>query len=316
MNSNLNIHDDLSAVKGIGPARAKWLRDNFGVKTYQELANLSISQIETKLKVEGKIVARKDIESWISQARDLHAKSGASKQINEGSAQDVLEKKLNSAGHKDGWEPFASFLVYFQTREVEKGEIAYQTLVHHLEEDHDISWPGIEADGLSVWMLEQISEYIDLHQGEVVGESPEESQETISLPETLIQEVRIYQPSKSEAPTHSIKAGQLFTGELHHDQLFHVGVDFSLSSEVGADGVEKGITCFARCYQYNTSTHKSSLLAETSPLPLETSKLNYTYNLPEVSLPRGDYRLVVMITNSQTDRLMPDFLELTSIRVD
>ena len=317
MSPNLNIQDDLSAIKGIGPARERWLRDNFDVKTYQELAKLSISQIETRLKVEGKIVARKDIESWLNQARDLQAKSGASKQEHAGSAQGVLAHKLNSAGHENGWEPFASFLVYFQTREVDK-KIAYQTFVHHMEKDQETSWPGIETSGLSAWMSQQIRDYLDLHPEDAAGASPAESQKIRPLPEITIHEVRIYQPSTAKLPIHSVKAGQFFRGELQADQPFHVGVDFSLSSKVAVDGVENEITCFARCYgcQYTLSTRISSLCAENSPFRLETGKLNYTINLPEASLPCGDYHLVIIITNSQTHRLLPDFLELASIRVD
>ena len=86
MSPNSKTHDDLSAIKGIGPTRAKWLRDNFGVKTYRELAKLSITQIETRLKDAGQIVGRKDIESWISQARDLQARAEAAKQSTEVSA--------------------------------------------------------------------------------------------------------------------------------------------------------------------------------------------------------------------------------------
>lgn len=316
MSSNTNTHDDFTAIKGIGPARERWLRDNFDVKTYQDLVNLNTSQIEARLKVDGKIVARTEIESWISQARELIPKSIASKQVNEASPQGVLAKKLKSSGHENGWKPFASFLVYFQTREKAENKTGYQTLVHHIEKDRETSWSGIETSRLSAWMLEQISDFIDLEQEEVAGESSEDSKETMSLPEITIQDVRIFQSSISDMPIQFIKGGQFLPGELHHDQPFSAGIDFSLSREVAADIVEKGITCFARCYQYNKSTRNSVLLAETSPLQLETSKLNYTLNIPEASLPRGDYRMVIMVTTSQTDQLNPDFLELSSIRVN
>ena len=61
---------DLTVIKGIGPVRQRWFNDSLNVYTYRELAALPAEEIESKLKAEGSITSRNDIEQWIAQAYD------------------------------------------------------------------------------------------------------------------------------------------------------------------------------------------------------------------------------------------------------
>lgn len=129
-------HDELTAIKGIGASRQKWLQKTFNVQTYRDLADLSAEEIESRLKAEGKIVSRAEIETWIAQAKHL----------------------ATSAVKDDGWQPIASFVVEFQEHEAESGIVEQRTRVHHVESDHTQLWAGIEQQAFCRWMIEQLGD--------------------------------------------------------------------------------------------------------------------------------------------------------------
>lgn len=133
---NLVPQDALTAIKGIGASRQRWFQQTFDVRTYQDLANLSAEDIETRLKAEGKIVSRAEIETWIAQAEHL----------------------ATSTVKDDGWQPIASFVVEFQEQETETGIVEQRTTVHHVETDHTFQWEGIQENLLCRWMSEQLGD--------------------------------------------------------------------------------------------------------------------------------------------------------------
>jgi hypothetical protein len=318
MNSSVNSYDDLTVIKGIGQAREKWLQDTFNIRTYKDLAELSVSKIESKLKAEGKIVSRSAIESWITEARELIPESVALEQIDDQPTPGDVARNLNSSGRQNGWKPFATFLVYFQKRENKEHELAFQTLVHFMEEDRETSWPGIEINGISAWLLRQISDHVEFPNDKAAKKviQPELSAEkTISDAEIKIDQVRIFQPAGSGSPTYKFEAEQLLAGELESDIPFKLEVDFDLKGDSAGKVSREGIACIARCFEYNNNTKDSALLVESAPQNLEAGKLAYTFDLPKANLSSGDYRLVLLVTNKETTRLTPDFLDLKSIIV-
>jgi hypothetical protein len=318
MNSSGNSYDDLTVIKGIGKAREKWLRDTFKIHTYRDLTDLSVSKIESQLKAEGKIVSRNAIEGWIKEANEFIPEVAASERIDDRPTPGDMARNLNSSGHQNGWKPFATFLVYFQKRENKEQEIAFQTLVHYMEEDRETSWSGIEINGISAWLLRQISDHVD-YSNDVAPtkiEEPEESaQKALSNAEIKIDQVRIFQPAGADTPAHQFETEQLLKGELESNRPFRLEVDFALTGESAREVSKEGIACMARCYEYDNNTKASALLAEAKHLNLKAEKLTYTIDLPEASLSSGDYRLVVMVTDNQTARLTPDFWDLKSIKV-
>jgi predicted flap endonuclease-1-like 5' DNA nuclease len=148
MNSSDREDDDLTVIKGIGPARQQWLRGSLGVRTYRDLAALSTDEIESYLKAEGQIVSRSDIEQWIARAQELAA------------AADLSSGRVDSPTSEGEWQPFASFVVEFQAREVKRRAEEQRTTIHHMEADKGEAWPGIEGERLCQWMLEQVSEKV------------------------------------------------------------------------------------------------------------------------------------------------------------
>lgn len=71
MNTSNRKSDDLTKINGIGPVRQEWLRESLDVYTFRDLAVLSVDEIESRLKTEGKIISRSEIEAWIDQAQEL-----------------------------------------------------------------------------------------------------------------------------------------------------------------------------------------------------------------------------------------------------
>lgn len=132
------VNDDLTAIGGIGPTRASVLRDA-GIRTYQDLAALSVDKIDAILRAGEQFVSRDDIEGWISEAQELA----------EGGPSDTVGSK---------WHVAASFVVEFQTRE-EDGE--RRTKIHHVEQDVDERWPDFEHQQLCQWMMAQLGEPLD-----------------------------------------------------------------------------------------------------------------------------------------------------------
>lgn len=144
MSINETIFDDLTIIKGIGPARQQWLRQSFGVRTYADLALLLPDQIEAMLKADGQIARRSAVEEWVAQAQTL---------TGTGSARPLL--KLPSDEFAD-WHPFASFVVEIQSREENGRTAATRTAVQHIERDKNATWPGIEREKLCNWIVAQV----------------------------------------------------------------------------------------------------------------------------------------------------------------
>jgi len=150
------IYADLTLIKGIGPARQQWLREAFNVRAFQDLAALTLDEIQAKLRASGQIASRQHIDQWIAQAKQLMITRA------EPSVWLAVEAKNNAAIHPPPgnatWKPFASFVVEFQTRPLAGQGAQLRTKVHHIEEDTCAHWPGIENQQLVQWMLAQVME--------------------------------------------------------------------------------------------------------------------------------------------------------------
>jgi hypothetical protein len=72
-NENGKKCDDLTRIRGIGQVKQQWLRESLKIYTFQDLARLSIAQIESTLKAEWQTVSRREIKGWIAQAQKLAA---------------------------------------------------------------------------------------------------------------------------------------------------------------------------------------------------------------------------------------------------
>jgi hypothetical protein len=308
--------DNFKSIKGIGPARERWLQETFNVHTYKELADLTTSQIENKIKEEGKIVSRKHISSWIEQAKELISENQTNNQVEEAGVTKELVEKLGSSGFQNGWRPFASFLVYFQTRGKKQSPTDTQTLVHYMEQDREAYWAGIQSKELIGWMLNQISEIVELPVEEEEDKKLLVSQQnTKSSAKIKINQVCIYQPISADLPVYKINAGDTLEGNLIRNRPFRVVVDYDIIGDSTRQLSEEGIKCVARCYEYDKSSKTSELIAESSWQKLVAGKLKYSCEIPETTLSKGNYNFWIIVTTLQTNLLSPDFVEINTFTV-
>lgn len=145
--------EELSEIVGIGPARARWLREKFGVRGFGDLANLSAEDIQRRLKAEGRErVSRKTIESWVAQARVRASVEEGRPPITPA----AKSARGRPRGEPTEWKPITSFVVEFQSRRGQGNGPAWRTSVHYLERDLNETWAGVDCGELCRWMTEQL----------------------------------------------------------------------------------------------------------------------------------------------------------------
>jgi hypothetical protein len=135
-------YDDLTQIKGIGQTTQQWLRETFAVYSYQDLANLSVAELEQALKADGRIPSASRIEQWLSQAAEL-----------------AVEPIMNLPFDEDlptpsRWRKVATFVVVFEESTEQTGK--YLTNVHHMEADVTYSWDKVVKQELGDWIMEQM----------------------------------------------------------------------------------------------------------------------------------------------------------------
>ena len=182
------IHD-LTVIKGIGHAIQKWLREQMNVATYQDLAALSVKQLETRLREDGKITSQSKIEDWIAQAQELANVSLPEK------AETFIG---NSPETSAEWTVIATFVVEFKERRTEES-VHLQTEAHYMQADKTHIWSGIEKEELAQWMVDQIgTRLFELVQfspdKDIMPPSPpEEEREAPSLPDAPVYSDKLQQ---------------------------------------------------------------------------------------------------------------------------
>lgn len=338
MNPSNRDYDDLKKmIKGIGPARERWLRESLGVRTFGDLAALTVDEIESRLKADKQIASRETIESWIAQARDLAAvaertekPTATEEQVKETTEENEIpsqpaepvsegddgEKELPTT-QKDGWKPFASFIVEFQERTLEGQPVEYRTTVHHMEADTGTNWPGIERDKHCHWMVDQLGAKISEQPAEELPVQPPEAEPipaARSLVSVAITQIQAFQPPQVENIVGTGKANQPFEGTLKGNQPFAIEIGFDLLGEAAADLSKEKPVFIARFNVQDQSTGESTHLGDAEPGSLVNGELAYTAMLSEVTLPPGTYRLFAQVTLQATS-VRPDFVVWPEFKV-
>jgi hypothetical protein len=305
--------DDLTVVKGIGPARRRWLRESFNVRTFHDLAALSVDEIGSQLKAAGQITSRLEIAEWIAQAQELAASVNQSSQRDVGSTEAEAEEKANSPVREDDWKPVASFVVEFQVRQFEGQAEEQRTTVHHMEADRGETWPGIEGEQLCQWMLGQA--------GRKLQQEPEEGFPVETRPAAAravtveITQVQAFQPPQADTPIGTGRAGQPFSGFVRSGEPFALEASFGLAGPAAAEVAKTQVTYHAQLHAWNRSTGERTYLGDTKPDTLVEGKLSpYKAVLPEITLQQGMYHLRIL-TTLQGVRTAPGYLEVPLFQV-
>ena len=312
------------------------------MRSFGDLAALSVAAIESRLKADKQIASRESIEAWIAQAHGRATKRAgkptkaakgnkakeevrASAEGNETTSQPVKSAEDNDGGkaqsptRKDGWKPFASFVVEYQERTVEGQAIEYRTTAHHMEADTSTSWPGIERQQHCHWMLEQLGDRISK---EPVAKEEPLAQERAARPVPVgrspvkveIAQIRAFQPPQAGNPVGTGEPDQPFEGYLRGDAPFALEIRFNLVGEAAADLTEEQVVFRARAYVQDQATGKSIHLGDVGPGTLVKGELAYAAILPDITLPAGIYRLFALVT-LQAGSVRPDFVTLPVFKV-
>jgi hypothetical protein len=346
MNSSGKGFDDLTVIKGIGPARQTWLRESLGVRTYADLASLSADEIQSQL-IKDKpknIPDRETIEGWIAGAKehtagaehaaepagpvtDMEAEEhvSSSNEANDASHQPVEaaraetenDEVAKATSHKDGWKPFASFVVEFQERTLAQ-DTEYRTTVHHIEADTDAKWSGLSPEQFPLWMLEQVKDRISLQATKEQPPEPEKVAKPVpaatSPLKVKITQIRAFQPPGTANLIGTGQSGQPFQGLVKGHTPFALEIRFGLVGEAVAGSTKNLAVYRARAYVQDSSTGKSIQLGDTEPDTLIADKLDYTATLPDLTLIPGTYRLFALIALQATP-IKPDFIVLPVFKV-
>jgi hypothetical protein len=294
MTSSAREYDDLTVITGIKLKTQRLLREQFNVRTYRDLANLSPAEI-ARLKTKLIPPLRRYVDGWIAKARELAAAAG------EGE-----------------WKSFGSFVVVFQARKVEGRAEEQRTMVHHREADNGYEWSGIEGEQPWRWMRDQVGEKVQQEPEEEpsVEARPAAAAPPIAAPPLKVEVTRIcaFQPPDAETPTAVSEAGQPFSGFVRSGKPFALEVSFELAGPAVAEVAKKQVTYRARFYARNWSTGERLHLGDTKPDTLIKGKSSYTATLPKTALQPGLYHLRVL-TTLQGVRTAPGYLELPLLQV-
>jgi hypothetical protein len=311
MGSSKKAYDDLCAIKGIGPARQRWLRNAFNTRTYGDLARLSAHEIESQLKADGQIGSRKAIETWLAEAQVL-ADQAAEPAAAEPDSAAASSLPSNSIAREDGWEPLASFVIEFQA--CGQGAQETRTAVHHVESDTDTHWPGIESSQICQWMVDQLPARV-----KGAAKKPQTNQSTSAsrpVAEQLrISQVRILQPAGDAQSALRIERGKRFTGSVHSSAPFALEVDLELVAAAAASKAKRPVQCCALSYAYDATSQVTIPLGDTELVSLDAKAAAYTVSLPEAALPHGTYRLWVLVTGRDARYVHPDYVEVPAFQV-
>ena len=295
------MHDDLTAVKGIGPARQKWLNELFDIHSFAALGNLSVEIVEKKAKQEGKILPNGEIASWIAQAKALAAEKKNSVD-HEDELVSVVETAVPTA--MPPWKPIASFVVEFQEK-AEDEQPQSRTKVHYMEGDLEKTWPGIEREELGLWIEQHVQ--VSEPAAKLVVETKPEMEEAVAVKPT---QVRIRQRPDYLSSLDMAEPERPFLGHVHHEEPITLEVDFELDASKSGQSRRPQAAFNAQCEVHNLTGGQKAYYLEMEG-DVSTNCLTYKTKLSEVE--PGMYSLAVLLRGKRP--LGTTYFELPKLNV-
>ncbi|MBK8905967.1 MAG: hypothetical protein IPM53_32610 [Anaerolineaceae bacterium] len=321
MNTNKGNYDDLTVIKYIGPKMQSWLREKLRVRTYQDLAALSVNQIQSQLSTDKKTVARNNIEEWIKQAKELAVETRAEDEgiLSAVESADFAEGRLGRPKRANDWEEYASFVIYFEAREI-NGERQKRIKVFHIEEDKSKVWSELTAENF-LWMLDQAGERptsttsqpYRSEQLEIAEVKPEPDKQPVKEARVEIKEVRLFQPPEAENPL-AVGNGKSKQPRLNAGEPFSLEVLFSLGGEAAESVAKQHAKYSVNVVAKEALSKRGADLASSEPKAFVEGKLDYRVRMPEATLGPGVHQLWAMVS-VQAANAVPNFLQGPSVNV-
>ncbi|MDJ0696314.1 DUF4332 domain-containing protein [Mastigocoleus sp. MO_188.B34] len=320
-----NQQSDLTIIRGIGTVRQQLLA-TIGINTIADLATASVQEIESSLQAAEQVINRSEISDWILQAQELLSSSSQevtasdnseesnnsdrsnlideSNVIEENNAND--ESNATVEDNTEEWNSLASFLVEFQSKTTAE-QTEQRTVVSQQNSVQMTIWSGIETEQLSNWLQEQLNEII----------SPEP---TSGLLEAVVgkplriefEQLRVLQPPQTKVPL--VSNLEIFPGSLNSNKPFVLEVAWKISGTISPEVTPYPPRYRIQAYARDRTTGRVTIIGETLPTSLVENQFSYNSVLPETSLPKGIYRLQILIT-LQGKLAPPAFLEVELLQV-
>jgi hypothetical protein len=329
MQGNRSIHDDLTQITGIGAARQRWLAEVFDVRTYDDLAAISVDDIEAQLKKENKPYCRSDIELWPQEATKLAAKkmevieqNSIKPLMSNTNSQVKKTKSENSASDfnndKEKWQQIAYFNITYLERWENDRVVERKTTINYHEADENDEWDGFETELIGQWIHEQAGDKLREEAQELLSVDPETEAVSDKVPPVritlTITDLHIYQPAGEEIALASRKNGRPYTGTIQGDQPFDVEVEFEISKQENSILEKLEIPLRVQFYAKNRSTKEKMHLGDAESCMMINDRNSYTNKLTGIVLPTSSYRLRIVVI-AEPENIVPGYLELPMLRV-
>ncbi|GJM42069.1 MAG: hypothetical protein DHS20C20_23510 [Ardenticatenaceae bacterium] len=303
-----NDYDDLTVIDQIGSKRQSFLRENLQIRTYLDLATITIEEIQTQLCAQNKSVARDKIETWIEEAGKLAREGDGDAEPIPVDAELAVGKviKQPTAPKKAGaWKDYASFMVYFESREID-GAQEKRIKVSHLEEDKSNVWAELTAEHF-LWMLNQAGEGL-VHTPQTVEEETKEAPPE-GKAKVKVTQVKLFQPPDAKEPLvtstgHSNPAQE----NISAGDPFSLEVLFSLGGEAAKFIARQEAAYTVQAVANEIKSKTGINLGGIEPEVLIEGTFDYSVRLPEMILDPGVHQLWAMVRILATNTI-PNFLE-------
>ena len=319
-----NKYEDLTKIKGIGSIKQQWLRELLHIYTFRDLASLSVAEIESRLRAEGRIASKSEIEGWIVQAHTLVAAEQFSRQLAEfsntqaeelsylptqksessqpvrESADTETEGSLLPLTEQSEWKSFASFKVEFQSRKREGQAEEQRIIVHDLKANTFQTWSEMESSQIQQWILDRVTEEI---------QQASEVDNAFSAPPVTIEitQLQILQPPQTERAIVIGKGNRIFPNAIISQTPFALNVSFSLAGLIAANLTQREAVFYAQLYARNRVTGIISHLGDTELSNLIKEQLSYKAMLTAIIPEPGLYRLQILIKLQDIPTLIGSF---------
>ncbi|MGF1495256.1 MAG: hypothetical protein ACFB8W_00310 [Elainellaceae cyanobacterium] len=336
--------DDLTQIEGIGPVRQQWLRTVFDIHTYGELADLSATAIEAKLRQGQRSLPIQEIEKWLKQARQLASQAGPVEE-----SQPPAAPSLNESG--DGWQTEGHFTLTRQTRQdgttrivlhcQETGEVRifedgqWQTIAQWLNiplevEEAAPSFKDVEgAIAAEPEPASASTETSELEHDAGLDEGAQwegqhrfeavESTQAASAPEATakaqtprpisvqIRQVRLSQALRAAVPLVFSAEQSQRSGAVMGQVPLTVQIGFSLSQR---EAIAPDLSGHAQIYAMNRSTGDLLNLGEFGDLCLTSIRGGYLVTLPEVRFEEAGIYHLKLLLRLQDCPTIPGYFEI------
>jgi hypothetical protein len=309
--ANGEERDDLTRIRGIGSVTQQLLGEGLDVRTFGDLARLSVDEIESKLRERGQTTSRSEIEGWIARAQELASATESSPQPTSESLEGETARPIDESTEEGEWHSCASFRVEFQFREID-GKTEEQTTARYLDTDRAKIWSGLESDRICQWMLEQLSEA----RASVQPQGTRKQGTTaVSPPVVKIEQIQILQPPQTDMPIVVDAARGLFPGSLKRGEPFALEIAFSLVGSPEADTAEAPIQCRTQMYARDRATGATISLSDEACETSSDGELLYATALPATTLQKpGIYHLQILVA-PEGQPAVPGYFEIPLLQV-